>query len=258
MHENNTYIKIQRSCETRHDSTYHNQCHLEIRKCCWNSSRESWQHIETIERFTFMHHHRLCHRQMPFVMNLCSLIPDSFHKPECIQCCASCKCITGSCSQSGSCTWLLAADCQEQGLVLSAVAQIPHHGLWMDVSCTWCDLLTEPLMSEGVQGVSRSAIVDDHKCSLSCTCHIVRWSWTWMQYHRLLTERVVRLIFLEGSSLSNPMEPRCCVAPNDCMHEDDVLTHVRPKPLLHSLDVPCARLFCVLLWFRAKEEVVWF
>ena len=30
--------------------------------------------------------------------------------------------------------------------------------------------------------------------------------------------------------------------------------YVRAKPLLHSLDVPYARLFCVLLWFRANKR----
>ena len=38
------------------------------------------------------------------------------------------------------------------------------------------------------------------------------------------------------------------------MQKKDVLAHVRPKPLLHSLDVPYARLLCVLLCFRAPEE----
>ena len=63
---------------------------------------------------------------------------------------------------------------------------------------------------------------------------------------------VVRLVFLEGNSLSNPMEARCCIAPKNCMQKEDVLAYVLPKPLLHNLDVPCARLFCVLLWFKAK------
>ena len=79
-----------------------------------------------------------------------------------------------------------------------------------------------------------------------------------MQHLRRLMERVVHLVFLEGSSLSNPVEARCCIAPKDCMQKEDVLEYVRPMPLLHSLDVPYARLFCVLLWFRTKEEVVRF
>ena len=55
------------------------------------------------------------------------------------------------------------------------------------------------------------------------------------------------------------MEARCCIAPKDCIQKEDVLAYVRPKPLLHSIDVPYARLFFfVLLWFRAKEEVVRF
>ena len=74
----------------------------------------------------------------------------------------------------------------------------------------------------------------------------------------MLTELVVRLVFLEESSLSNPMEARCCIAPKDCIQKEDVLTFVRPKPLLHnhhSLDVPYAKLFFVRLRFRTKEEV---
>ena len=56
------------------------------------------------------------------------------------------------------------------------------------------------------------------------------------------TDRIVRLVFIEGSFLSNAMEARCCIAPKDCMQKDDVLTYVRPKPLLHRVDVPYARL----------------
>ena len=33
------------------------------------------------------------------------------------------------------------------------------------------------------------------------------------------TDRVVRLVFLEGRSLSNPVEARCCIAPKDCMQK---------------------------------------
>ncbi len=47
------------------------------------------------------------------------------------------------------------------------------------------------LMLEGVQGASQSSIVYDHQCSLSCTRHIVRWSWMCMQHLWLLTERVI-------------------------------------------------------------------
>ena len=61
-----------------------------------------------------------------------------------------------------------------------------------------------------------------------------------------------------GKVLSNPMEARYCIAPKGCIHKYDVLAYVRPKPLLHSLDVPYARLFCVLLWFRANEDVLRF
>ena len=41
----------------------------------------------------------------------------------------------------------------------------------------------------------------------------------------MLTECVVRFVFLEGSSLSNPMEARCCIAPKDCMQKEDVLAY---------------------------------
>ena len=40
--------------------------------------------------------------------------------------------------------------------------------------------------------------------------------------------------------------------------ERGLLAYVRPKPLLHTLDVPYARLFSVFLWFMAKEEAVLF
>ena len=62
----------------------------------------------------------------------------------------------------------------------------------------------------------------------------------------LATDRVVRLVFLERSSLSNPLEARCCIAPKECMHKEDVLSYVRPKPLLHSLGVPllCDAVLC--------------
>ena len=46
----------------------------------------------------------------------CSQIPGSFHKRENTQCCASCTCIAGCCSQSCSYTWSLGADFREQGL----------------------------------------------------------------------------------------------------------------------------------------------
>ena len=65
------------------------------------------------------------------------------------------------------------------------------HGMWMNVSCTWCDLLPEPLMSDGVQGVSRCSVAYDHQWSLSCTRHIVRRSWMYMQHLCLLMERVI-------------------------------------------------------------------
>ena len=64
---------------------------------------------------------------MACVRSSCSPIPGSFYKRESTRCCASCTSIAGCCSESGSCTWLFAAHFQEQGLVLSAVAQIPHH-----------------------------------------------------------------------------------------------------------------------------------
>ena len=64
---------------------------------------------------------------------------------------------------------------------------------------------------------------------------------------------IVHLVFLERSSLSNPKEARYCDVPRNCTQKEDMLAYVRPKPLLHSFDVPYARL-CVLLWFRAKIE----
>ena len=64
-----------------------------------------------------------------------------------------------------------------------------------------------------------------------------------MHHLCLLAERVVRLVFLEGSSFYNPMEARCCIAPKDCIQKEDVLAYVRPTPLLHGLDVRYARQF---------------
>ena len=49
----------------------------------------------------------------------CGQIAGSFHKRENTQCCASCTCIAGCCSQSCSYTWSLGADLREQGLNIS-------------------------------------------------------------------------------------------------------------------------------------------
>ena len=49
---------------------------------------------------------------------------------------------------------------------------------------------------------------------------------------------VVRLAFLERSSISNPMEARYCIVPRNCIYKEDVLAYVQPKQLLHSLGVP--------------------
>ena len=68
------------------------------------------------------------------------------------------------------------------------------------------------------------------------------------------TDRVVRLVFLEGRSLSNPVEARCCIAPKDCMQKEDVLAYVLPKQLLHSLDVPYARLFFFAFSFGSGQK----
>ena len=51
----------------------------------------------------------------------------------------------------------------------------------------------------------------------------------------MLMNCVVRLKFIEVSSLSNPMEARFCIAPKNCIQKDDVLAYARPKPLLRSL-----------------------
>ena len=81
-----------------------------------------------------------------------------------------------------------------------------------------------------------------------CTCSTFACSWN--------ASFVVRLVFHEISSLSNPMEARYCIVPRNCVQKDDVLAYVRSSPLLHSHDVPYARLFCILLWIRAKEVVM--
>ena len=41
-----------------------------------------------------------------------------------------------------------------------------------------------------------------------------------MCMQHLFTERVVRLVFLEGSSLSNHMEASCRIAPKECMQKE--------------------------------------
>ena len=60
------------------------------------------------------------HRHMASAVCSCSQIPGSFHKRESTQCCASCTCIAGCCSQPCSYTWSLGANFREQGLGLSS------------------------------------------------------------------------------------------------------------------------------------------
>ena len=69
---------------------------------------------------------------------------------------------------------------------------------------------------------------------------------------------VVRLVFLERSFLSNPMEARYCIVPRYGRQKGTLLAYVHPKPLLHNIDVPYARPFCVFLWFKAKKEAMLF
>ena len=42
--------------------------------------------------------------------------------------------------------------------------------------------------------------------------------------------------------------------PKDCMQKDDVLTYVRPKPLLHRVDVPYARLLLCSPLVQSKRR----
>ena len=99
-------------------------------------------------------------------------------------------------------------------------------------------------MPEGIQCVSRSFIVEDHQRSLSLSLSLalslsLSLSLLYMSHRalklnvyahlRLLTDRVVFLVFLGGSSLSNPMEARC-IAPKDCIQKDDVLAYGRHMP----------------------------
>ena len=78
-------------------------------------------------------------------------------------------------------------------------------------------------MTEGVQGVSRSSIVEDHQCYLSCTCHRALKLNVYAAPSRVQRIAFVGLVFLEGSSLSNPIEARWTLTPKDCMQKEDVL-----------------------------------
>ena len=69
-----------------------------------------------------LHHLYHCHE-----ICLCNQFPCSYHKQECIQCCASCMSILGCYSQFGSCIWLPVTDVLEQEVEMFEVAQIPHH-----------------------------------------------------------------------------------------------------------------------------------
>ena len=62
--------------------------------------------------------------------------------------------------------------------------------------------------------------------------------------------------FLEGSSLSDPVEARCRVTPKNCLRKEYVLAYVWPKTLLCHFNVPDARLLRVLRWLGTQEEVM--
>ena len=64
--------------------------------------------------------------------------------------------------------------------------------------------------------------------------------------------------FLDGSSLSDPVEARCRVTSKNYVQKANVLAYVWPKTLLCNFNVPDARLLRVLLWLRTKEEVMRF
>ena len=66
------------------------------------------------------------------------------------------------------------------------------------------------------------------------------------------------LEFLEGSSLSDPVEARCRVTSKNYVQKTNVLAYVWPKTLPCHFNVPDARLLLGLLWLRTKEEVVRF
>ena len=58
--------------------------------------------------------------------------------------------------------------------------------------------------------------------------------------------------FLEGSSLSDPVEARSRVTLKNCVQKEYVLAYVWPKTLLCHFNVPDARLL------RTKEELMRF
>ena len=64
------------------------------------------------------------------------------------------------------------------------------------------------------------------------------------------------LEFLEGSSLSDPMEAVCRVTSKNCIQKEYVLAYVWPKTLLCHFNVPDVWLLRGLLWLRTQEEVM--
>ena len=76
------------------------------------------------------------------------------------------------------------------------------------------------------------------------------------QYFSVLTKLVASLEFLEGSSLSDPMEAICRVTSKNCVQKEYVLAYVWPKTLLCHFNVPDVWLLRGLLWLRTKEEVM--
>ena len=218
MHENNRDIQIQRSLK---HATFQQIIINVIMK--YENNAETVL-IGTIERFTFTQHHRLRHRHMTFVMSSCSPIPGSFHKPEYTQCRASCTCVAGCCSLSRSLPFLDLP--VHTYTVIIGCSWRWWYGLWIHVRCTWCDLLPEPLMPEGVHGVSQSSIVEYHQCRLSCICHIVRWSWMCrsMQHRRLLRTALFVWYFLREGPFPIPWRrdvvshPRTACRKRMCWH----------------------------------------
>ena len=87
------------------------------------------------------------------------------------------------------------------------------------------------------------------------------WKLNVYQYLGLLTECAASFESFEGSSLSNPIEVRCCVTPKKYMYKEDVdtyIVYVWTKNLLCCLDVQVTRFLHVLLWLRTKGEVIGF
>ncbi len=99
--------------------------------------------------------------------------------------------------------------CASQGTAVS-LAVASDDLQQFNMKWLWSHLLTEPLMLEGVQCVSRLSVVDDHQCFLSCIYHIMYGSWMCIKHLGLLTKCVACSESFEGGSLSNPVEARCC------------------------------------------------